>query len=138
MNNTHTLPGLSAMLDEVFGSNTFETLTKHNNWSPKANIIENEDAYSIEFIAPGFEKENFNLNLTENKLSVTANYENKTKNDDLKYNRKEFSIANFDRSFTIPKHTDKENITAKYTNGILTITIPKKEEVNNSTPIKVI
>ena len=98
--------------------------------APAANIIENKDAFLLELAAPGFEKENFSLQVEKDLLTITANRASNTESTtEQKFLRKEFLYENFKRSFNLPQTVNKEDIAAVYVNGVLNVTIPKKEEV---------
>ena len=95
---------------------------------PSVNVKENEGNFKVEMAAPGLEKADFKIDLNGNLLTISS--EKKGENevrDNNSYTRKEFSYQSFSRSFTLPDIVDNEAISAKYENGILTVTIPKKE-----------
>jgi HSP20 family protein len=96
---------------------------------PAVNIKENENHFQIEVAAPGLNKEDFKIKLEKNILTVTS--EKETKKDEVKENfmRKEFSYNSFCRSFSIPETVDVEKINATHKNGILSIELPKHDEV---------
>jgi HSP20 family protein len=96
------------------------------------NVKETKDAYQLEVVAPGFEKSDFNINLEKNMLTVSAERKSETDNKDEKQVRKEYSYHSFKRSFTIDEKVDSEKIEAKYVNGVLTLNLPRKEEVKAS------
>ena len=96
------------------------------------NVKETKDAYQLEVVAPGFEKNDFNINLEKNILTVSAEKKSETENKDEKQIRKEYSYQSFKRSFTIDEKVDAEKIEAKYVNGVLTLNLPRKEEVKAS------
>ena len=96
------------------------------------NVKEMKDGYQLEVVAPGFEKNDFNINLEKNILTVSAERKNETENKDEKQVRKEYSYHSFKRSFTIDEKIDTEKIEAKYVNGVLTLNLPRKEEVKAS------
>lgn len=87
------------------------------------NVLENDKAWTIQLLAPGYEKSEIHLNLEERTLNVTA----ETKKDDLPFTRKEFSQEGFKRSFKINPSVDHEKISADLSLGILTIILPKAE-----------
>lgn len=100
-----------------------------NTTLPSVNIKENNEAYEVEMAAPGMLKEDFKIELNHNLLTISS--ERKTEKENKQgdqYTRKEFSYQSFSRSFTLPATVEGDKITAKYENGILNITIPKKEE----------
>ncbi len=115
-------------LEGVFGRDMNPT----NHSIPNTNIIENEGDYKLEMAAPGWSKSDFKIHLDKNTLTIETREEAKA-NEDLegKYRRREFRHGALKRSFTLPETVDKDNISAKYLNGILSVTIPKvlKEEI---------
>ena len=101
-----------------------------NSTLPAVNIRENEDSFQIEVAAPGLAKENFKVNLDRNLLTVSSELKQEKEEGDKKYSRREFSYQSFQRSFTLPESTvDGEKISAKYVDGILHVTLPKREEM---------
>ena len=98
---------------------------------PPANIIEKTDLYKIELAAPGMNKGDFNVKLDGKTLSISAEKKTETATENEKMIRKEFGHKAFKRSFTLDEKIDAANISAKYENGILTLELPKKEEVKS-------
>src|SRR6478672_5910002 len=78
------------------------------------NVKETENDYVLEIVAPGFQKEDFKINLDNNTLTISADKKEETENNNEKFIRKEFKQQSFSRSFTIDEKTDAENISAKY------------------------
>ena len=115
---------LFADFDSNFGNANFQSAGK-----VPVNISESENAYNLELAAPGRSKEFFSLNVEKNTLTIS--YEEKkegTEDNTLKSIRKEFSTPSFKRSFTLDEKINAETIEAKYENGILKVTLPKKAE----------
>ena len=101
-----------------------------NTSLPAVNVRENENEFVIDVAAPGMGKNDFKINFQNNVLTISS--EKKEEKEDKKetYTRKEFSYQSFQRSFTVAENTvDTEKINAKYNDGILHITLPKREEV---------
>ncbi len=97
---------------------------------PAVNIKENTDDFIVEVAAPGFEKNEFNIELENNLLTVSSDKKTEEETNEHEFfSKKEFSYQSFTRSFRLPKMVEREKITATYKQGILTITIPKREEV---------
>lgn len=125
-NNTQ-YPGLfnnlfsKDLMDEFFAPN-------FNGTAPAVNIVENEDGYRIEVAAPGLQKSDFKLDLDHNRLTISAQKEEKSEEKKDKYTRREFSYSSFQRSFTLPTTVDGEKISATYTDGVLLVQLPKREE----------
>ena len=93
-----------------------------------ANVKEDETAYYIEVAAPGLKKEDFEIKLNNNQLTISAKQEQKSEEKTENYTRKEFSYSSFERSFRLPKNVNTEQIQAAYTDGILKIDLPKVEK----------
>ena len=123
------------LLDNFF--NEFPTFFK-DDFGTKAqgfvpvNVKETKEAYQLEVVAPGFDKNDFNINLEKNILTVSAERKTDSENKSEKQIRKEYSYQSFKRSFTIDEKVDAEKIDAKYVNGVLTLNLPRKEEVKPS------
>ncbi|WP_129715754.1 Hsp20/alpha crystallin family protein [Pedobacter sp. SYP-B3415] len=95
---------------------------------PQVNISETEQAYHIEVAAPGLKKEDFQVTVNESVLSVSVDKKTEQAEEAKGYTRKEFTFSSFRRSFNLPETADESQISAAYTDGILNITIGKKEE----------
>lgn len=94
---------------------------------PDANIVENEKDFRIELAAPGLEKKDFKIEVSNGILSVSAEKEKEEKEEKENYRRREFSYSSFSRSFALPDNSLPDKIDAKYENGILRLSLPKKE-----------
>ena len=93
-----------------------------------SNVLEKENEYQIEISAPGFKKEDIKIELENDILKISSAYEDQKEEKQEGYYRKEFSKSSFERSFTVPKTANKNEISASMEDGILTVTIPKQEE----------
>lgn len=111
-------------------------------WMPATNISETDQAYQLELAAPGFGKEDFKIGLEKDILTVSSVMEEKDEKKDEKSDRncrmREFGHGNFSRSFSIPEAVDRDAIKAEYENGILKITLPKKEVMKVTKEIQVL
>jgi HSP20 family protein len=97
---------------------------------PAVNILEDENRIQIELAAPGMKKEDFKIDLEHNRLTVSAEISSENSESTERYSRKEFSYRAFRRQFNIPVETiDGEQIQAAYKDGILLVTLPKREEL---------
>lgn len=99
---------------------------------PPANIQDHKDHYTIEVAAPGREKNDFKVQVDRNLLVISQEQKEQKETSDARQVRKEFSLRSFKRSFTLDEKIDVDGIVAKYENGILKLTLPKKEEVKES------
>ena len=97
------------------------------------NIVEKENSYLLQLVAPGLQKEDFNINLEKDLLTISAEVKNNEEAKEGKELRKEYRFQSFKRSFTIDEKIDAEKISAEYVNGVLLLNLPKKEEVKPAT-----
>jgi len=107
---------------------------------PAVNIRETKDSYEVEMAAPGMKKEDFKIELDRNILTISSEKteEYEEQGEEEKYSRKEFSYQSFQRSFSLPKEVvDEDKIKAQYRDGVLHLTIPKKEEAKQKPPRKI-
>ncbi len=95
---------------------------------PAVNITEHKDDYKVALAAPGLKKGDFNIDIDGNMLTISCEKEDKKEESDSKFTRKEYSYSSFQRSFTLPDEVNKDNIEAEYTDGVLQLVLPKKEE----------
>ena len=120
-------PGFTNFFDNF--EKTHQGLANGSNGNvPSVNIIENDNNFVLEVAAPGFKKDEFIINLDNQTLTVSREIEEAKEEKADNYTRKEFVYSNFSRSFTLPKSIKFDTITADYNEGILSISLPKKEE----------
>ncbi len=133
-------PVFNSILNEFFqtGFQDFVNPKAFTATSPRVNIVETKEAHLLEFSVPGFEKDNFSIDIDGDQLTVSGELGEKEENNDKSYARKEFAYSNFKRTFTLPETVDKEGIQAKYEQGILNVILPKKEEAKEQPPRKVL
>jgi HSP20 family protein len=97
---------------------------------PAVNIKESDSDFIVELAAPGLKKEDFNIELDNNVLTISSELETESneKSENGKYTRREFSFQSFKRSFTLPETVNENDIKANYENGVLSVHLPKKVE----------
>ncbi|WP_020596671.1 Hsp20/alpha crystallin family protein [Spirosoma panaciterrae] len=129
-----------SLIENFFGRDVndfFNTSTSTFTYVPAVNVAEHPDGFRIEVAAPGLKKENFKLSLNHNNLTISGSQETKTDESEKpaeKYTRREFSYSSFQRTFTLPTSVDADRIQATYTDGILKIEMPKREEAKVKPP----
>lgn len=97
---------------------------------PAVNILEDDNKIQIELAAPGMKKEDFKIDLDQNRLTISADATTENSETGERYSRKEFSYRSFRRLFNIPVETiNGDQIQAAYKDGILLLTLPKREEL---------
>ena len=97
-------------------------------WNPSVDIYENKDQIILEAELPGMNRGDFELTVENNVITLRGerNFEKKDETDN--YHRVERSYGSFTRSFTLPQTVSAEGATAEYTNGVLRVSLPKREE----------
>jgi len=101
---------------------------------PPVNIKETEQSFTISLVAPGLKKDAFAIEVDKKLLTISHTVAvEEIKEGEGKYTRKEFTQNSFKRSFTLPENVNETDINAVYQDGVLNITIPKKEEAQQET-----
>ena len=119
-----------------------DLMPRANSTAPAVNVKESEDAYTMELAAPGIKKEYCRVNINEDgNLAIAIENKVEHKHEDKKhhYLRREFSYSNYEQSYTLPDDVERDKISAKVEDGILTVTMPRmaKEEKKLSKAIEV-
>lgn len=129
------------LFDDFFDNN--EWMPRINATAPAVNVKESPKEYTMDIAAPGIKKEFCRVNIDHDGNLVVAienKLEHKEEDKKERYLRREFSYSNYQQAYTLPDNVDKENITAKVENGVLTISIPKltpKEEAKTQRMIEI-
>lgn len=95
---------------------------------PTANVTETSKEFKLELAAPGLERKDFNVEIENHVLKISAEKEEEKKEKNGEYSRREYSFNSFSRSFSLPENVKEGNIDAKYENGVLKVSIPKEKE----------
>ena len=132
-------PTIPSFFDSLFTREMMDwnnsNFSSTNSTIPAVNVRENDDSFLIEVAVPGLSKENFKVNLERNLLTISSELKHEKQEDDKNYSRREFSYQSFQRSFSLPDGSvDGERITARYNDGILNVTLPKREEIKPKPP----
>ncbi len=119
---------LPSLLNEIFKPDWFGGLEPRKTTTPAVNVKDNEKEFELDLAVPGFKKEDFNIEVDDNVLTISAEVKTEDEETTGKFTRKEFAFASFKRSFNLPDTVDADHISADYQNGILKLSLPKKEE----------
>ena len=124
---------LSEQLNRLFD----ETLAPTKTWEgftrfPAAELTEADDAIHLKLEVPGLEAKNIDIQVTENAVSISGERKSETKTEEKGYTRSEFQYGKFQRVIPLPTHIQNTKVTAEYKDGILNLTLPKKEEAKNT------
>ncbi len=140
-NGSRTAPTLSSWIEDWFGKDVPTRLFGdfHTGLNvPAVNIKETGDSYHVEVAAPGLKKDDFEINLDNNLLTISSEIkEENTDESNERFTRREFSYSSFRRTFTLPETVEADKISAKYHDGILKIDMPKKEQAKKK-PLRTI
>lgn len=119
-----------SIIDELFKPDWLGGIQNLNPNVPAVNIKETDFNFEIELAAPGKTKEDFNIEIDHNVMTISSEQkeEKERVEEDGRYTRKEFSYTSFRRSFTLPESVNTDSINATYENGLLQIKLPKREE----------
>lgn len=124
---------LPSVFDDMFKTDWLGGTTNGTNIGtsiPAVNIQENDDNFMVAVAAPGKSKKDFKIELDNDVLTISSETKQENENNEKngKYTRREFSYSSFRRAFSLPDTVDSEKISASYNNGVLEISLPKREE----------
>ena len=125
--NQPTLKNLDSFLDSLL--NDVPSTNDYRMNFPAVNIVETNDDYQLEFNVPGRKKDDFKITIDKNILTVSFEKKEEEKDESKKVIKREFITQSFKRSFTLDEKINADEINAKYEDGLLLLTLPKKEEV---------
>lgn len=115
----------SGMLDRFFSDSMSAALKQ---FTPAVDISEDEKSYAIHLAVPGVKKSDFKINLIDGKLTVSGERKMEEKKEGKNYHNIETQFGNFSRSFFLPEDVLADQIEASYENGMLILTLPKREK----------
>ena len=121
-------PFFPSLVNEFLGPDWFGGVDRLNTNLPAVNIKEKDNGFELELAVPGATKEDFKVEVDNDILTISSEAKTESDESNENYTRKEFSYTAFKRAFTLPETVDGSKIDAKYESGILTLTLPKKEE----------
>jgi HSP20 family protein len=127
-----------SFMERFFGRDISDFVGDFTGTVPSVNIQETKNEVKLDVAAPGMNKEDFKVTLENNYLTVSAEKNSESESKDENYNMKEFSYESFQRSFYLPENMVlADKIGAKYTDGILHLSIPKSEEAKAKEPKRI-
>jgi HSP20 family protein len=134
-----SLPAFTRLFGDLFDREMFDwnnfNYSDTNTTLPAVNIKDTPEHFVVEVAVPGMDKKDFKINLKDNVLTISSERKEEEEKREGNYTRREYSYQSFCRSFTLPDNiVDSDKISAKYENGELLITIPKREEAKPKGP----
>lgn len=117
-----------SLMNEYFRPDWFGGMDRSDSNMPAVNIKDNEKEFELELAVPGMKKEDFNVEVDKNVLTVSAETKSQDEVSEDNYTRREFAFSSFKRVFTLPETVNDGKIDASYKDGVLKLILPKKEE----------
>ena len=139
-NGNGSVPVFRSLVSDLFNTDRFfsDFFNTEATAVPAVNVKERDKTYEIEVASPGLKKDDFQISVDNGILTIAAEKEEKKTEEKENYTRQEFSYNSFSRSFSIPENVKDEDIQAKYEDGVLKLTLNKKETtVKKAKAIKV-
>lgn len=130
-------PALSNIFDEPFFNADFNGNKSWMAAVPPVNVVDKKGEFEVEIAVPGMKKEDFQVTCENGYLTIKAEKEERKEEKEKTYTRREYNYNSFERSFLLPETVKNEQVKAKYENGVLKISIPKKEEARSKPKIEV-
>ena len=123
-----TLDGLTDPFDRLWTDMARLGRIRQGAWSPAVDVRETQEAYTLEADVPGLKKEDISITVSDDTVTLKGERKSETESNDRTYHRVERTHGAFTRSFRIPDGFDHEKVKAHYDQGVLTVTLPKREE----------
>jgi HSP20 family protein len=123
--NTGLFPSI---WNDVLTPDWFGGVDQLNQTMPAVNIMEGEKDFTLELAVPGQKREDFNVEVDNDVLTISMDTRDEKSENEGDYTRREFRYTSFRRAFTLPETVDQDDIKADYKDGILRFTLPKKAE----------
>lgn len=128
MKNAAAFPSFANWMDDFWNTDRlFNDQFFTKELFPAVNVKEKDDSFEIEMTAPGLKKEDFKIQIENGVLNISSETKREEEEKNEKFTRKEFNYSSFSRSFSLPENVSQENLAAKYENGLLKITLAKKQ-----------
>jgi HSP20 family protein len=130
-------PSLTNFFDEPFFNVDWNGNKSWLSEVPPVNIVDKGGEFDVELAVPGMKKEDFHITCENGYLTIKAEKEEKKEEKDKNYTRREYNYNSFERSFSLPESVKADQVKAKYENGVLKLSLPKKEEAKAKSKVEV-
>jgi len=117
-----------SLMNEILRPDWFGGIDNFKESVPAANVKETETEYVLELAIPGRKKEDFNVEIDNDILTISSEVKSEENKEDDGYTRREFTFSSFKRVFSLPETISLDKINATYEDGILKFVLPKKED----------
>ncbi|MDZ7343084.1 MAG: Hsp20/alpha crystallin family protein [candidate division KSB1 bacterium] len=129
--NVAPVPSLFSAFEDAFLRNWFDGDDRVATYTPKVDVSETKEHFIVRAELPGLKKDEVKLTLENNVLTLSGEKRDERKQDEGNYRWRESRYGKFERSFRLTDGIDRNNITADYKDGVLTITLPKTKEAQS-------
>jgi len=139
-NEGSVLPGFPSWFDNFFENNLgTEFLSNFNTGItlPAVNIKETNEEFILELAIPGMKKSDFIIDVENKILTIASEVKSENEEKNANYTRREFGYSSFKRTFTLPDSVASDKVKATYNDGILMVTLPKREEAKQKPPKRI-
>jgi HSP20 family protein len=126
-----------SLLEDFFDMNTTPFSSFSDRMTVSTNVKESDNIHQIQLSAPGYKKENFKIDINNNVMTVSNDFNDELSSDNGNYSHKEFYRSSFTKKFYLPDNLLIDDVSAKYEDGILYIDIPKSEKTKKSKTIEI-
>lgn len=120
---------MNRFVRNTFGDATREASFLRGTWNPAVDISEDKDNFFVTIDLPGMNKKDVKVSYEDGVLSISGEKKKESERKEENFHRVERSYGSFERSFRVPMRIVPERIEARFDNGVLTVTLPKAEEV---------
>jgi HSP20 family protein len=125
------IDGLHRQMNRLFDEITSWDKTSSNVLHPSVELLDNKDSLTLRVLVPGIEKKDLDISVTSEAVKISGEYRHQEEQKDSGYYLSEFNYGKFERTINLPVAVRNEEVIADYTDGILTLTLPKIEEAKN-------
>lgn len=133
----HNTDWINDVFEDLFGREGIHAPAMQPMHRPATNVREEEDSFHLEVLTPGFAREDVSIHLDDDVLTISSSHEETQEDEQNGYAKREFVKRSFKRMFRLPETVDQDGISATMEDGILHLTLPKKEEAK-PTPARTI
>lgn len=119
---------MDRLFDSYFGTET-QGWNQQVNWSLALDVVEKEDEFVVKASLPGVKPEDVEVTFSENTLTIKGELQAEEEKEDSRFHLRERRYGSFSRSLTLPRGIQGDAIEASYDAGVLTLRLPKREEI---------
>lgn len=120
---------MNRLMEQTFDGGALAQWQPSTNWGLPLDVVESDDAFIVTASVPGMNADDLDITITDNVLTIKGEYKADKTVEEGQYHIRERRYGSFGRSISLPVTVDADGVDASYENGVLTLTVPKAEEV---------